>query len=313
MTNTRILIDTDAGVDDMRALFVLFQIVPESVVDVAVTFGNVPLDQASYNVGLFSLVSGFNPRQMFRGLSGPFHGEPHFAFDVHGGDGLSGITHREYRNATVKALTDDLTLTARAGCYRKIIALGPLTDVAVLTRNSRKPPALYVMGGAFDVPGNVSPFGEFNFYSDPHAAAEVFDRYKGKIFVIPLDVCNQIVLYRQYFNALCDEYPGAMVNFIRAIHQDYMSFYHRVEGIDGCHPHDAIAVCAALFDDKFSWERGRVSIVADGPRRGYSAFTTDGLSNHYVARRIDSDWFFGVLERAIAGHDSRRVKSDASG
>lgn len=302
MTDHKILMDTDAGVDDMLALFIFFYNVPVSLVDVAVTFGNVPLDQASRNVGLFSLISGFNPQRVFRGLPGPFHGEPHFALDVHGEDGLSGITHREYRNAVVNLPTEDLTPTAKAECYSKIIALGPLTDVAMLSRNAARPPALYVMGGAFNVAGNVSPFSEFNFFSDPDAAAEVFDRYEGKIFVIPLDVCNQVVLSRQYFNALCDRYPGATIDFLRDIHQDYMSFYQRVEGIDGCHPHDSIAVCAALFDDKLLWQRGRVSIVVDGARRGHSVFTATELSNHYVAQRIDSNWFFDVLERAIAGH-----------
>jgi inosine-uridine nucleoside N-ribohydrolase len=44
------------------------------------------------------------------------------------------------------------------------------------------------MGGAFDVKGNISEFAEFNFYSDPAAASEVFENYRGDIFVIPLDV-----------------------------------------------------------------------------------------------------------------------------
>ena len=42
----KLFVDTDAGVDDMLALFILMTGFLPSETDVAVTFGNVPVDQA---------------------------------------------------------------------------------------------------------------------------------------------------------------------------------------------------------------------------------------------------------------------------
>ncbi len=301
MSNAQFFIDTDAGVDDILALFLLCALVPDSLIDVAVTFGNVPLDQAIQNVWLFSRISGFKPSKIFRGHAAPLCGEPHYALDVHGRDGLGGISY-QYREATDHITTYDLSLVEHFSLYEKVVAIGPLTDIAVLARGALSSPTLFVMGGAFEVPGNITEFAEFNFYSDADAALEVFDTYNADIFVIPLDVCNQVVLGRNYLNDLCNRFPTPTTSFVRSIHQHYMKFYNRREGIDGCHPHDAIAVYAALFSDMFVWEPGRVRVVVENSERGRSLFTPHGEGRHHVARGFDPSRFFAILEDAMARH-----------
>ena len=101
-----------------------------------------------------------------------------------------------------------------------------------------------------------------------------------RIAEVPLDVCNRVVLERGYLSDLCDANPGPTTTFLNLIHQHYMDFYHRAEGIDGCHPHDALAVAAALQADMLTWTRGRASVTPDGSE---------------AAR------FFGMLERAVTG------------
>jgi inosine-uridine nucleoside N-ribohydrolase len=88
------LVDTDVGVDDTLALFVLMQIAPRSAIDVAVTFGNVPIDQALSNLGLLTAVSGLAPHRILSGSSAPISGDPDFATDVHGFDGLATLQSR---------------------------------------------------------------------------------------------------------------------------------------------------------------------------------------------------------------------------
>jgi inosine-uridine nucleoside N-ribohydrolase len=188
--------------------------------------------------------------------------------------------------------------------YSKIITLGPMTDIAEMDHES--PPPLFVMGGAFAVKGNVTSSSEFNFYSDPGAANFVFEHYPGEIFVVSLDVCNTIVLEREYLKDLCGERPSQTLTFLNLIHQHYMDFYLQAEGIDGCHPHDALTVCAAIIPDSFVWKHGRVHVLSDGPERGRSLFETNATGRHHLAQSVDAACFFKLLESAVSDFEDLR-------
>jgi inosine-uridine nucleoside N-ribohydrolase len=300
-----ILVDTDAGVDDILALFVLLQTASSSI-DAAVTFGNVSLYQAISNVSLFSHISGLAPRKILSGSLGPLVGRPHFAIGVHGDDGLGGITSLpSWRPPMLKPSVLPFVGT-QLSQYSTIITLGPMTNVAKMDYDSVNPPPLFVMGGAFAAKGNVTSSSEFNFYSDPDAASFVFEHYAGEIFVVPLDVCNTIVLGRKYLRYLCGARPSQTLTFLNLIHQHYMDFYLRAEGIDGCHPHDALAVCAAMIPDSFVWKQGRVHVLSDGPERGRSLFETNATGRHHLAQSVDAARFFKLLESAVSNFKDLR-------
>ncbi|HLY54271.1 MAG TPA: hypothetical protein VKS60_01865, partial [Stellaceae bacterium] len=66
-------------------------------------------------------------------------------------------------------------------------------------------------------------------------------------------------------------------------HRCYMDSYRRWECIDGCFPHDSIAVFAAVHPDRFVEVRGRVEVVTDGPERGRTRLIPDDSSHIGVA------------------------------
>ena len=74
-----------------------------------------------------------------------------------------------------------------------VLALGPLTNLALAVRKSPQIVPLIkeivYMGGAVDVPGNVTPAAEFNWWFDPEAARIVL-REPIPHVVVPLDVTN---------------------------------------------------------------------------------------------------------------------------
>ena len=74
-----------------------------------------------------------------------------------------------------------------------LIALGRLTNMALalsiepnLATSISK---IVVMGGAIQVPGNVSKFATANFYEDPESAAILYQS-GAPIVQVGLDVCN---------------------------------------------------------------------------------------------------------------------------
>jgi inosine-uridine nucleoside N-ribohydrolase len=74
-----------------------------------------------------------------------------------------------------------------------ILAVGPLTNLALAFRKSPEIVPLVkrivYMGGAIDVPGNVTPAAEFNWWFDPEAAWIVL-RQPVEHVIVPLDVTN---------------------------------------------------------------------------------------------------------------------------
>jgi inosine-uridine nucleoside N-ribohydrolase len=64
--------------------------------------------------------------------------------------------------------------------------------------------AVYIMGGAVDVPGNIDDLvpnspnrvAEWNVYADPQAAQEVFESGL-EIYLVPLDATNQVSITRE--------------------------------------------------------------------------------------------------------------------
>jgi purine nucleosidase/pyrimidine-specific ribonucleoside hydrolase len=89
-----------------------------------------------------------------------------------------------------------------------IFISGPATDLAQALRLDpsikEKIAAVYMMGGAVYVPGNISDFypqpnnlvAEWNVYVDPEAAKEVFDSGLS-IYLVPLDATNQVTVDKQ--------------------------------------------------------------------------------------------------------------------
>lgn len=77
-----------------------------------------------------------------------------------------------------------------------ILAIGPLTNIAVAIRNHPEivplTKQIIYMGGAFDVPGNVSPAAEFNVWFDPEATKIVWGAPWPRQIIVPLDVTETV-------------------------------------------------------------------------------------------------------------------------
>ncbi|HET7094632.1 MAG TPA: nucleoside hydrolase, partial [Thermomicrobiales bacterium] len=81
-----------------------------------------------------------------------------------------------------------------------LVCTGPLTNLAIALNVAPELPGLLrrvvVMGGAFTVNGNVTPYAEYNIFADPEAAKQVFDTLFPEMIVIGLDVTRQVAVSR---------------------------------------------------------------------------------------------------------------------
>jgi purine nucleosidase/pyrimidine-specific ribonucleoside hydrolase len=194
----RVIIDTDPGLDDAVAILHALAVPRFRVEAVTAVAGNIGLATTTRNVGGLLAVMGQGGTPYAAGAAGPLAGDGRSEIAIHGADGLGGVplppalAPPDGRSAT--ALLAAHLLAAPAGSLQ-VLALGPLTNLALLARDA---PEAYgrigriiAMGGTIDEPGNAGPFAEFNMAADPLAARMVLAAGV-PVTLIPLDVTRKL-------------------------------------------------------------------------------------------------------------------------
>ena len=294
----RALIDTDPGIDDALALLLAWGS-PEWTVDVVtVVAGNVPLEAGTRNVfRLIDLRRPLPPPLVAAGAARPL-ARPLKIAPYHGVDGLGDLPDWppvEPRPAPVDAPRVIVDGARRHERGLTIVALGPLTNLALAVEADaaaiRGAGRVVAMGGAVDVPGNVTPDAEFNAHVDPEALARVLDAGV-RLDLVPLDATRQAILEPAALNAALARAPRPFADRVRRI-VEYALRIDLAHGKRGMDLHDPLAVGVALDPTLVEWEPVRLAIGPDGQTRRAA-----GEPNCRFARVVDSPRFLRMfLER----------------
>ncbi|MDJ0896047.1 MAG: nucleoside hydrolase [Alphaproteobacteria bacterium] len=312
---TAYIIDSDGGVDDALALCLAAKHLGERLRGVIAVHGNVGLRQAADNLATTLAVLGRGEIPIVLGAERPLARDPVHAKQVHGADGLGDITGKD-------RIGDDLpfTCTPARPAYPSVeqalahwadgpepltfICIGPLTNMAMILRDRLLDPAqiarIVVMGGAIER-GNITPYAEFNAYCDPDAAAIVFASGLA-VDIVPLEPCRKYVLTRDQLDDLTSRTNGLLPAFLWEIHQAYIDFYRTNRQIDGCLPHDSIAVGCAVRPEIFRFRHVRVSVeTSDADQLGRTRFEFVERSNVRVCVDLDVAEFEAFLVSTVWG------------
>lgn len=193
-----------------------------------------------------------------------------------------------------------------------VVAIGPLTNIAAaLTADpdlAGRIGKLVVMGGAFEVPGNITPCAEFNFWMDPDAADTVLNSGLRPLLV-GLDVCNRTKLTRDQIAA-----TGIKTDLGQFVQKSCAAWFDAMEkaGEGGLHLFDTLSVAAALIPDLLRTEPAYVRLdtgtsVAQGasaawlPGRPSEWSRPTETANADVAVDLDLDLFTRLFaDRVLA-------------
>lgn len=316
-------IDTDGGVDDALALACALAVSAGRLGGVSTVFGNVSPRRAARNAALIQSFFPGKSAPVLVGADRPMTGQSwQDARAVHGEDGLGGVSAEhelDFEAGVVEETHPDTVADAMAGFARqhgpegRIVCTGPLTNLARALL--RDPEAfgtiggIVFMGGSLSIPRARRERGEFNIECDPEAAGIVLDRAPA-LTVMPLDTCRQVILRRQRLARLADSHDVPVLRFLRRAHNHYMDAYLAVEGIDGCYPHDALAVAAAVGPGGlFRMREARLGFVPDGGFSGLLRTVGTGRTIRVATAadfRAALDWIEACLT-VSAGLDTARL------
>lgn len=264
-TDTRILIiDTDPGHDDALALLLAFRSQAFDVKAVTTVAGNSTIEHVTRNARYIMSLLGDTTTPNYSGAGKPLSRELIQAV-VHGASGLDGVDTSGFSDKlTGDAVENIIHIIKENPGKVTLLALGPLTNIAqAFVQDPSIIDAIaeiVMMGGAIDVPGNKNRVAEFNMFVDPEAADIVF-RSKVKKVLVPLDVCNDVVLTMDDFAALQGTsyyrpIMAMMEKFIQGISED--------EGVEGALVYDAVAAYYLLNPTAFVTEEMDIVVETKG-------------------------------------------------
>ncbi len=237
-----VLIDCDPGQDDAIALLLALASPELDVVGVTTVAGNQTLEKTTANALSVLELAGRADVPVAAGAERPLVRGLVTAADAHGETGLDGPDLPAARATPLPDAVQFLAEQAGQAPPKTLIALGPLTNVALLLADhpaaAGELERIVLMGGAI-AEGNMTASAEFNVWVDPEAADRVFSSGLD-VTMVGLDVTNRAVLTPAHADLLRGTGPiGAAV---AAMLDFYGGFYRRAYQHGGCPIHDAVAV-----------------------------------------------------------------------
>ncbi len=302
-----LIIDTDPGHDDAFAIMLIEASNQFEIVAITTVAGNASIQCVTNNARfLLDLMQVDYP--LHSGAGKPLRQELVVA-DVHGEGGLGGTTVTKVEPLSDDAVSVIVRLVRDNPNQVSILALGPLTNIAQAFQRDPELPILIdqivIMGGAIEVPGNKNRTAEFNFFVDPDAASIVFDSMAKKV-LIPLDVCNSIVLTEEDFSVLQDTtvYP-----VISSMLREYIKGIKQYEKFDGALMYDVLAAYALMKPTAYQSKNMDVRIETEGhytrgmsvaERRSWGSETENCTVVTFIDKGDFSETFFSLLKQRFS-------------
>lgn len=249
-TPRSLVVDTDTASDDAVALLQALRYPGVVVRAVTVVAGNVPVDFGVRNAQVTLALNGTADVPVYRGAAKPLLRRLETAQHVHGEDGMSGVEfhHTPWPTERVHAALALAEIAREEPGRHDLVTLGPLTNVAIALTVEPRLLALfrhtYMMIGAADGRGNVSPTGEFNAWADPESASIVFAA-EGEKTMIGWDVSRKYAVLGPEEDAALRQL-GRFGRFASAINRDVQAFASRISGREGYDLPDPVAMAVAL-------------------------------------------------------------------
>jgi purine nucleosidase len=307
---TRLIIDTDPGVDDAHAIMLAFAHPQARVEAIATVAGNVSLERTTANACTILDALGKDV-PIYAGCERAIISRTGDASYVHGTDGLgdSGFPSSSRQVSAEHAVNALIRMASESPDELTLVAIGPLTNIALATRLDPQLPQKYkrlvVMGGAIRATGNMpSPSTEFNIFTDPEAAAIVFGAWPG-LTLISWETTLAYGLAPEQITTLTS-FDSPRAEFFRRITRRTLDFIQQALGRTTLFAPDPLAVAISLEPDivrKAEMHFVQVELAGQHTR---GQTTVDWFSlagkhtpNANIVLEIDTDRFWELMQAAV--------------
>ena len=297
----KIIIDADVGVDDALAILLALASPELELVGITTVFGNATIENSTRNaLYLVSMIGADVPVAKGAGVPLVLPAGPPADF-VHGTNGLGNVNCPFDESLTPvdeDAAQFIISQSKRYPGELSLVPVGRLTNIALALKRDPTLPSrikrIVLMGGAYQVPGNVTPVAEANIWGDPHAADIVFGA-GWDIVAIGLDVTTKLLVNDIDLQGLARKNPE-VGGFIRDFCQFYLAFYQSVGVMGGFYVHDPSAILYLLNPSLYTTQTAPVRVATQGIALGQTiaAFAPHNTQKGHWYQRPVSNIAIGV-------------------
>ncbi len=309
----RIVIDTDAGVDDAQAIMMALTYPGVTVEAITTLTGNVHVNWVVKNIFAILDVMGAEV-PIYRGADHPLlPGRWQPETNIHGEDGLGNYKNRSQNNnrqpKSAPAAVALVRLANEMLGELTLVSLGPLTNIALACKLDptfpQKIRQFVFMGGTISAVGNTRNLtAEFNIFCDPEAALITLDAFPQSMMVSWETTLKHTFPWPDY-DALAAT-PTTAGRFFRDTTLTGTTYIRGLRAEFGYLLPDPLAMAVALQPDLIlSRDRRYVSVELDGLlTRGQTVVDHLGLSgrapNVDIITEIDVPGVFRLYEQMLA-------------
>jgi len=241
---TRVIIDTDPGVDDAMAILLALNSPELKVEALTVVPGNVEARQGLENALKIVSLAGRCDIPVAGGAQHPLNQKLITAQYWHGPNGLAGVELPASKCHADPRFGPDLIIETIHKYPHEVtlIPVGPLTNIALAVSKDPSIVSLVkdivIMGGSISG-GNVNGAAEANIYNDPEAASIVFNA-GWMVTMVGSDIGERTLMTRKYLNELQSSH-GPESDFIAKLADFYLTRSEK-SGYQGAAMYDPLAV-----------------------------------------------------------------------
>ena len=314
----KLIIDTDAGVDDAQAIMLALTHSGVDTLAITTLTGNVHIRQVNPNVlTILEIMNRDVP--VYAGIDRPLISDWEDASDFHGSDGLGNFRDRPALTRSIEEEHAVLALLRLSREYEgelSLIALGPLTNIAAAIRLDPGFPArikqFVFMGGTIAAQGNTSiATAEFNIWTDPEAAAITLAAFDDAA-MLSWETTLAHGFAWDKFNALC-EIDTVKGRFFREISRETARRLQTIYRRPAYLLPDPLAMAIALRPDLIRQSGKFYTTVELNGRhtRGQTVIDYTGVSgeapNVEVIQALDTDGVYEMFVEALSSHNNKNL------
>jgi purine nucleosidase len=311
ISQTRVIIDTDPGVDDAFAILLALNSPELKVEALTVVPGNVDGKQGLENALKIVSLANRCDLPVAGGAQHPLNQKLITAQYWHGPNGLAGVELPAPKCKADPRFGPDLIieLVHKYPHQITLIPVGPLTNIALAV--SKDPSIallvkdIVIMGGSI-TGGNVNGAAEANIYNDPEAAAIVFNA-GWIVTMVGSDVGERTLILRQHIAELQSAHMPEG-DFVARLADFYVTRSEK-SGYQGAAMYDPLAVGAVIDPTLVTTKEMHVDVETKGEfTRGETVANRMGSNENNVLHG-DHYEIDGVVE--LKSNAKVAVASDA--